>query len=489
MIPFLKKALFLSTNFFILMINVLKRPCMRAALFFVGAALLLPSCEKPESNLGLDLQNPEDIFGLALIDTMTILAYTLFDDSVRSDKVDPGLFGAYQDPIFGFVKASHITEVRLSLSNPSFVLSTDTTADAIVDSIILVLDYYDPTISQGNFRKVYGGLGEQYIQVFELAENIYFDSIYYDNKEVALAEDLVESGFNYFRPAPFDSTAVGGVNVEPQLRIPLKASLATRLIEASKTPGGLTSEAFVELFKGVKITVDETQFNTQRSGIIAMNTFGEKSRISMYYRFPRAAPLEDTLLTYHFPIRSGTGKFNAFTHDFSTADPSLLNQAQNGIVELGQQDLFIQTMGGTKLRIDIPHLKNLQNIEGIAINEAILTLPVRNFVNDKLSVPSDLFIFGLDADGNTFILPDQLEDLINRTYIGGRYDRVNQVYRFNFSRYLQQIINGDRENHGFEVVSSGASFSANRVVINGPEYPDPSNLSNNMSLSISYTIY
>ncbi len=471
------------------MTNVLKRPCMRAALFFAGVVLVLPSCEKPESNLGLDLQNPEDIFGLAGTDTFSIRAYTIFDDSVRSDKVDPGLFGAYQDPIFGFVKASHITEVRLSLSNPSFVPVGFSASEAIVDSIILAIDYYDPTVLQGNFRKVYGGLGEQYIQVFELAENIYADSVYYHNREVALAEDLVEPGFNFFRPAPFDSTVVGGVNAEPQIRIPLKSSLATRLIEASNVEGGLTTEAFIDLLKGLKITVDETQFDTQKSGIIAMNTFGEKSRISMYYRYPRPAPLADTLLSYNFPIRSSTGKYNAFTHEFATAVPSLVNQVQNGVLELGQQDLFIQTMGGTKLRIDIPHLENLRNVQGIAINKAILTLPIRNFVNDKLVAPGDLFIFGLDEDGNTFILPDQLEDLINRTYIGGRYDRVNQVYEFNFSRYLQHIINGDRDNFGFEVVSSGASFSANRVVINGPEYPDPLNPSNNMSLSISYTIY
>ena len=89
-----------------------KRPRKCAAIFFLFA--LFTACEKPEGSVGIDLQPDDDILNVSGIDTFTVKAFSLPEDSVRTDGVTTGMVGAYIDPIFGYSKADHYTELRLN---------------------------------------------------------------------------------------------------------------------------------------------------------------------------------------------------------------------------------------------------------------------------------------------------------------------------------------------------------------------------------------
>jgi hypothetical protein len=52
---------------------------------------------------------------------------------------------------------------------------------------------------------------------------------------------------------------------------------------------------------------------------------------------------------------------------------------------------------------------------------------------------------------------------------------------------LQQVLLGDREHYGFEIVAIAAGNSPNRVVLNGSEYPNAGSPSNNLKLEITFT--
>jgi hypothetical protein len=289
---------------------------------------------------------------------------------------------------------------------------------------------------------------------------------------------LVKPKFNSFTPRPTDSVVVAGTKRAPQLRIPLKESLARRFIEAGD--GGLDINEFLDIFNGIQITVDESQFNTQRSGIIYFDTFTQTSFIAMHYRTlvdPEAA-VYDTL-AYIFPISSNLAKFGQFSQDHSLGRSSLVDQVENLNPDQGQQDLYIQAMGGTKIMVELPYLENLRDSADLAINNAILSIPVRTLDVDVFDPPLNLFIFGTTSAGNSFLLPDQLDGTI-----GGSLDRVNQVYNFNISRYIQQVLLGSLENNPLEIVTSRAASSANRVVLNGPDYPSRER---RMKLSITFT--
>src|SRR5690554_3635590 len=171
------------------------RPFAGAAVFLMALAIAFTSCEKPEESVGINLQPEEDIFGVGYTDTVTISLKTVEEDSLRADNITPGLIGAYMDPVFGLTKATHNTELRLTSNNPSFVREGGTMDQVVIDSVVLSLWYAAPPAVPGSSDEVspvYGGLGPQHFQVFELDEYLSFDSAYYATREAAvIPEDLV----------------------------------------------------------------------------------------------------------------------------------------------------------------------------------------------------------------------------------------------------------------------------------------------------------
>ncbi len=455
------------------MIKHVKRPQLWAALFFSGTILLSSSCQKPEEDLGIDLQRDQDLLGVNGLDTFSLKTYTVSEDSIRTDKLSPALVGAYIDPVFGFVKTSHNTVLRLSDTNPNFVPAGSSASDMVVDSIVLVLRYVvNPDV------RVYGSNGPQRFQVFEMDELLAVDSIYYHNRVPSfLPENLVLDENNLISLAPNDSVFVDSVMLAPQLRIKLKPELGNRFIEAS-ADGGLTEANFHEIFKGIRITVDPTQSNPYETGIINFEA-NQLSKITMYYRDTLGG---DTLL-YDFPMRTGVGKYGHYEHNFDVAQYELRDQVVNGNATQGQQDLFVQGVGGTKIRVEIPHLLNIRDSTDFAINQAILSIPVREGTTGEFNPPQQVLILGVDSDGRTFLLDDQIDSFAPTIPL----DTVNNVYRINLTRHLQRVLLGEIENGYLEIVTASPGSTPNRVIINGPDYPNPESPVNNMKLSIIFT--
>lgn len=479
MMKFWKRPQFSPNNIIYYMNIKLMRPARTAALFFLALTCLISSCEKPEGKVGIDLLPNEDLLNVQKIDTFKVVSYTLEEDSLRTDKLNPALVGAYNDPIFGFVKSTHVTELRLSTSNPDFLPLDTEIGQIILDSMILALDFQPDYLNQF----IYGGSGEQYFQVFEISDTLSVDSFYYDNRSVnLLGEDLIKPGQNLIKPNLRDSVQVGDIKIAPQIRIPLNDVLKDKIFEAS-LDGPLTQADFVSLIKGICIKVDDSQQNLSRTGIINFDTFNQRSQITMYYRNtnpnPDLSPLEDTV-AYVFDIRSNTGKYVAFEQDYSFATYSLSRQL-NGDTAIGQRDLYVQSMAGTKVRVEFPSIENLKDSVGLAINKAELIVPVRSAIG-RLDAPGRLLLFGLDEDNRIYLTDDQLDG-----DIGGFYNPVENEYRFTISRQIQQILLDERGNFGLEIVVTQAGNSANRVVLNGPDYPNAENPSDNLKLVITYS--
>lgn len=465
--------------------NSIVKRSLKAVALLLGLTLIATSgCKRPENEIGLQLQPQDDILHAAAVDTFTVRAFTVPDDSIRTDKVNPAMIGAYLDPVFGEVKSSHITELRLSSVNPNFVSAGSTIEDVVVDSLVLVMRYATP----GSFEErqaYYGnGLGQQYFQVFEISDSLAVDSTYYEYTSVnTIGNDLVKEGGNYQEPKPSSAVIVGGDTLPPQMRIPLDEALGYRFIEAS-IDGELSSTDFISLFRGILITVDETNSNLNNTGLIYFDTFSGDSQIIMYYQNTQSGA---DSLKYSFVIRNQTAKYNKPEHDYKYAVQSIREQLA-GNFESAKQDLYVQAAAGLKLIIELPYIQNLADSSGIAINKAMLILPARVVSGaaslGELERPNQLYIFGRKADGSIYPLSDD-----NANSNSGIYDETTDSYRFVISRYLQQILLGNRENHGLEIVAAAAGRSANRVVINGTEYPNPENPSNNLKLAITFTKY
>ena len=449
----------------------------------MALAIAFTSCEKPEESVGINLQPEEDIFGVGYTDTVTISLKTVEEDSLRADNITPGLIGAYMDPVFGLTKATHNTELRLTSNNPSFVREGGTMDQVVIDSVVLSLWYAAPPAVPGSSDEVspvYGGLGPQHFQVFELDEYLSFDSAYYATREAAvIPEDLVLEGHNLIAPNPTDSIVLGGLPAPARLRIPLKHSLAERIISAG-LDGGLTAEAFRDLVKGIQITVDENApgVDLTTTGIIAFETLSAQSTLNMYYRDTIAG---DTL-AYGFVMRSLTGKYNQFDHDYTSAQDPLYQQVINQDYTTSGEVVYLQAMNGVKIEVDFPNIEAYRDSSNLSIARAELVLPVNEEAYEsEFYPPGGLFMFGLDEEGRAYLLPDRP---VTGGFNGAVYDHENKEYRFIIPRYVQQVLSGELEHHGLEIVAERAAFSPRRTIINGPDHPDRP-----MKLLLTFTTY
>jgi hypothetical protein len=99
---------------------------------------------------------------------------------------------------------------------------------------------------------------------------------------------------------------------------------------------------------------------------------------------------------------------------------------------------------------------------------------------DTFAAPAALILFGINDDGTTYAIPDAFE---GATYFGGTLNSGTVQYRFNIARYIQQVLDGDRNNNGLYILASNGAVYGNRAVISG----GPSTSARPMKLNITYT--
>ena len=85
----------------------------------------------------------------------------------------------------------------------------------------------------------------------------------------------------------------------------------------------------------------------------------------------------------------------------------------------------------------------------------------------------------LDENGDLYFLTDYT---IGATYFGGFYNESKKEYRFNISKHIQEILNGEIIDYGLILIPDKRQMTANRVVLNGPESSN-----NKLRLELIYT--
>ena len=116
----------------------------RKLFFPLGVLLfLLPAaCTEKESDLGLDLQDPFSLYD-GIRDTAYMTGCTIFDDSLWTAGYQYGIFGDYEDDVFGSVTS--VIYSQITISSTTGINLTD---DVIIDSVVmtLVIDSLYPVV-------------------------------------------------------------------------------------------------------------------------------------------------------------------------------------------------------------------------------------------------------------------------------------------------------------------------------------------------------
>ena len=427
-----------------------QRPA-KAALFLAFIAIMAVQCQRPEQEIGLELQPEEDLLSVYQTDTITLDVTTVREDSLRTDKLSSATLGNYIDPIFGVVKSSFYNQIRIASPDIDFGIG------AVADSLYFTLMYSGaPYISAV----------DQEFEVYEVMEDMYVDSAYYSNQDLAYGtENLVHPDQGITKVSFVDLVTIGEDTLRNGIKIRMSSEFADRLINAGVDVYN-SNDDFLEYFKGVYV-----RSVSGNGAVLRFNTLDSQSRMRLFYH-------NDTDTTFFdFNLNSRCATYNRFEHGYQ-GDLSPINY---GEAIDGSQKAYIQAGSGLKTRITLPHIENLNLIEGRTINRAELIVPIADYDN-RYRKQLNLFILTQNEAGEDVSVPDQSLFGVD---IGGGFNEELQSYVFNVPRYTQQLLNGDQENV-LLLVSSNSGVTATRVVVNGPE-ASPDDPSQNMRLVLTYS--
>jgi hypothetical protein len=421
--------------------------------------LVTPSCKKDISSIGLNLN--EDLLNATYTDTITLTAYSVREDSLKTANLVYNFLGFMKDEMFGATTASFCTQFIPSGNNINFGESPE------LDSIVLILRY------TGGF---YGDtLNPFAIKVYELTEEISPTDTFYHFSSIA------NTGINitydpYFLLYPTPNTKVRLDTVyEPHARIRLSDELGNSFLQNASQLANSTS--FKAFFKGLYICAEQLRndgslvnFTIHNSGL---------SGIQLYYKN------NDEAKKFSFIIKDKEVRFSIYDHDYEIGNPDFQNQVIENNTFLGKEKLYVQSMGGVKTKITFPYLKSLKD-KKIVINKAELVITNIGEDENKYPPPIGLSLQAINLKGDVVFFPD-LD--YGPVYFGGSYVSKDKEYRFRVTRYVQDMILRDNYEPYFYLVTAGAAANASRLILCGY---DPTNLtdkSSRLRLEVYYTEY
>jgi hypothetical protein len=414
--------------------NIMWRKVFVLSATFLLALFIGVSCKKKDNKLGLNTLDENELLNSASVDTFSLVTFTIEDDSVITKNPAYAVLGSYNDPKFGPMEASFYTQLRLSGVNPNFgEISTIT-----IDSVILGLEY-------GGY---YGDFSALDLEVLEINEALSSDSTYYAFSTLGVnSTNLIEAGYETVVPDPDGVTVIGEDTVDTQLRIRLKNSLATTLInEAISGTSFASNDAFLEYFKGLCVRTTNGTMPNGKGGVFYFNLNDPLSKMTIYYT------QDATAKKYDFVINSSCVDFNHVEVN-NTGKPvqTVINDTISGMTEFYAQSFKSRAV------VQIPGLSNLP--KKIVVHKAELYLPVQYQTGSKYSPGFDISVASRPESDPTSL-----------TSIGvlGTYSEFQKHFKVDLRAYVQGVATGLAPNT--ELILSPRFFitSAERIIFNGP---------------------
>ena len=394
----------------------------------------LVACKKDPYTLGLSLLPPTDTLSVKTTDTVSIVAYSVLQDSIRSDETKTNILGSFVDPVFGKTTASFCTQLRLSSEGVDFG------TNPVLDSVVLMLRY----------SSIYGNPDAlQNVRVYELNESITVDTAYYSNHNIQYYNTLLAD--YTFKPNLTDSVSIYGTKVLPHLRINLSNQTNYFGNKILYAPGDilLSNTKFVNFINGLYI--QSSPVNADGS-LISFSMSSELTKMVVYFHsYDTIGTLKDSL-HYDLVINALCPRFNTFDHNqYADAVPEFKSQVLNHDTLLGKNFLYIQGLAGVKIKLHMPYLENFNS--KLALNTAILI--IKNFQTDTtLAPPAQLTLIQEDSVGKMHTLIDEAE---GSGYFGGTYISSDRSYRFRITRHIQQVIQGKIKNNNLFLIVNNPS--------------------------------
>lgn len=421
-------------------------------LFFF-LVFLFSSCSKPPGKIGAEIQPEQSQLEVFYLSTTEVSAYSLPEDSIRTDETAVNLLGSIMDPVFGSSVAGIYSQFKLS------EVAHDFGETPILDSLIFQLLYanssYGDTITPLT------------VHAYEMTEGIDFLEEYYSNTTIPVAS--TDYGKFQYIPRPHDSVYIEDDTLAPMLRINLSdasSDLGYKFLHAD-TSVLKDSEAFIEFFKGLYLVTEPVNEGGSISYFNLLAGNENSSKMILYYHNTYPEEYPDSVgppLSFDFIVNQFTPRFNKYEHDFTQAESEFKAQVIGGDTTLGLQKFYTQGIAGVKSIVRLPDLRKTNDLDIVAINEAKLVF--NGFEEEPFNgAPSQLALVEIQEDGSYLPLIDEAE---GSYFFDGTYNSSTNSYTFRITRHIQSLISDTtKSNNGLYMFVRGESIKPERFIFNG----------------------
>lgn len=382
-------------------------------VFVLFFSLFLTSCEEDPTSIGTDLLPGKDFLEIKSTDTLSVFAYTVYDESTRTDKPTYSYLGSVYDPYFGITYAEFVTEIRLG--------SAWNGGEFTVDSIKLFLRLEDVK-GDVNSRQV--------LTISEIADRLYYDSAYYSNTPVNL------TGFD---AASIELPRLKADTVN-NLEINLPLEFGNYLMrDTSMLFHSNSKPDFRSFFNGLyfRITSSTAPLLLTVKLEPPVSTAYSNNYFILYYH-----DASNITRKYYFILDavSKNACFNRFSHDFNAAEPDKRIRHLND----GVRDTltYVQSLNGVSTKFILPGLRNLKEnpeFSGVSVNKARIIVPVYldNDILKNKTVSSQIYLAYKNLKGQLSLVPDYS---VNTGFFDGKLDTLSGVYRFNIASFVDKYL-------------------------------------------------
>lgn len=422
------------------------------SIFFISLCLIMfASCKKDDAGnlLGLDIQPANDLLGITVTDSASLFMHTIKVEPVRTYIEQYKFLGSTQDPIFGKTDASIYTNfsIQNNLTNVTFG------ANPILDSAQMIIRFV------GQFNGDTNTLLNYHVQL--LNEKLSRDSLYRTNSSATKASNDLNIG--------------GRIKVIGSyfyLVMTIDAAWGQSIIQTVSNLSNNT--VFQNANKGFYISANNTSSSPGSGAIRRFDLYDDLSGVRLYYH--EGSSVSSKPQSAFFTFRGPDAiNFNHIEHDYSTAVTNLKDQIITHDTTKGSSNVYINSFGGTRVRVYLPFIKQFIDSQNVSISRAELVVKFDDSnVNTYYPAPENLALLVCGSAGQELATTDQIEasDFIK---YNGSYDVTKKQYTFNIARQMQQMLLNKQPNYGFYIVNATPSQAFairrdnrwNRVVLGG----------------------
>jgi len=392
---------------------------------------ILNGCKNPDG-LGLGVDPENQLNGTLMVDT-SLVANTVYEDSVVTSGITAAPLSYFKDPDFGTTEANIAILPTLPKNTSSYTVPTGTIT---IDSARLIIPY-----AVGFYGD---SLTSQYkLDVHQLKNPYPYRQAIYNTTAWQAEPSLVGTKTFYARPHDtiriyniIDDKPDTLIRVNPQLRIPISnAFINSNLFNASSTVRS-SAALFQNNIKGLYLTLDPAA-TTGPGGNLLLRA--DSANITVYYRVTNGTTIDTSSVT--LPCLTQAAQIK---HDYSDrVKAAIAGTLTDGL-------LYLAGPAGTRVKLNFPNIKNMFAGVGsdVIINRAELVVKVAPGTTTPYAPIRRLTLYKYNLAKQRVVIQDVSPTDPRATGFSGYYNAATGEYHILVTSFIQDLYRNKTVDYG-----------------------------------------